>query len=210
MTDAPTPPEPNPDPAQPPSYPSPPPAYNPTQYTAPATDEFGYPVGATGYPPSTYAHWGQRVAARLLDGIFALPFIVIVIVGVVIVSANTRTTIDAEGYGTTHLDGGAALGFVIMGLGYLAILVFEIWNTVFRQGRTGWSLGKRAMGIRLISEETGQPMGAGLCFVRQLAHIVDGIICYIGYLWPLWDAKRQTLADKIMSTVVVPAAEPRK
>jgi hypothetical protein len=33
---------------------------------------------------------------------------------------------------------------------------------------------------------------------------VDTIICYIGWLFPLWDAKRQTIADKIMSTVCVP------
>ena len=30
------------------------------------------------------------------------------------------------------------------------------------------------------------------------------LICYIGYLFPLWDAKRQTLADKIMTTVCLP------
>ena len=46
-------------------------------------------------------------------------------------------------------------------------------------------------------------MGAGLCFVRQLAHIVDSLVCYLGWLWPLWDSRRQTLADKIMATVVV-------
>lgn len=40
--------------------------------------------------------------------------------------------------------------------------------------------------------------------VRQIAHIVDGIIRYVGYLFPLWDPRRQTLADKIMSTVRVP------
>ena len=40
--------------------------------------------------------------------------------------------------------------------------------------------------------------------MRQLAHIVDAIICYIGFLFPLWDDKRQTLADKIMTTVCVP------
>jgi hypothetical protein len=37
-----------------------------------------------------------------------------------------------------------------------------------------------------------------------LAHIIDGAICYIGYLFPLWDAKRQTIADKIMTTVCLP------
>ncbi|MDQ1539752.1 MAG: hypothetical protein QOH29_478, partial [Actinomycetota bacterium] len=26
---------------------------------------------------------------------------------------------------------------------------------------------------------------------------------YLGYLWPLWDSKRQTFADKILKTVVV-------
>ncbi|COY49143.1 proline-rich antigen pra [Mycobacterium tuberculosis] len=40
--------------------------------------------------------------------------------------------------------------------------------------------------------------------VRQLAHFIDAIICFVGFLFPLWDAKRQTLADKIMTTVCVP------
>ena len=48
------------------------------------------------------------------------------------------------------------------------------------------------------------PIGFGMSIVRQIAHIVDGLVCYIGYLWPLWDAKRQTFADKIMTTVCVP------
>lgn len=29
-------------------------------------------------------------------------------------------------------------------------------------------------------------------------------MCYLRYLFPLWDAKRQTFADKIMSAVCVP------
>ncbi len=43
---------------------------------------------------------------------------------------------------------------------------------------------------------------------RQLAHVIDAAICYIGYLFPLWDAKRQTIADKIMTTVCVPLSHP--
>ncbi len=56
-----------------------------------------------------------------------------------------------------------------------------------------------------MSQETGQPIGTGMAFVRDICHFVDGIICDIGYLWPLWDDKRQTLADKIVKTVVIPA-----
>ncbi len=25
-------------------------------------------------------------------------------------------------------------------------------------------------------------------------------MCYLGYLWPLWDKKKQTFADKIFGT----------
>jgi uncharacterized RDD family membrane protein YckC len=70
-------------------------------------------------------------------------------------------------------------------------------------GQTGQSPGMRVMGLKCIGIQTGQPIGAGLGFVRAIAHIVDSIICYIGWLFPLWDRNRQTLADKIMSTVVI-------
>ena len=56
----------------------------------------------------------------------------------------------------------------------------------------------------MVSEKTGQPIGFGMSLVRQMAHFVDSIF-YIGYLMPLWDTKRQTIADKLMTTVCVPA-----
>ena len=49
----------------------------------------------------------------------------------------------------------------------------------------------------------GSYVGGGTAFLRELAHVIDGLPCYLGYLWPLWDDKRQTFADKICSTVVV-------
>jgi hypothetical protein len=58
--------------------------------------------------------------------------------------------------------------------------------------------------FKVVSENTGQPIGFGMSLVRQIAHVIDGAICYIGYLFPLWDAKRQTIADKLMKTVCIP------
>jgi len=49
-----------------------------------------------------------------------------------------------------------------------------------------------------------EPIGAGMAFVRDICHILDSLACYIGFLFPLWDAKRQTFADKIIHTVVIP------
>jgi uncharacterized RDD family membrane protein YckC len=92
----------------------------------------------------------------------------------------------------------------VSGLASLAALVYVVWNYGYKQGTTGSSIGKGIMKFKVVSEKTWQPIGFGMSIVRQIAHFVDAIICYIGYLFPLWDAKRQTLADKIMTTVCVP------
>jgi hypothetical protein len=49
--------------------------------------------------------------------------------------------------------------------------------------------------------KTGQ---AGMALARDSCHILDSFACYIGWLFPLCDAKRQTFADKIVSTAVIP------
>ena len=65
------------------------------------------------------------------------------------------------------------------------------------------------MNFVVIDQRTWQPIGFWRSLLRQIAHYVDQLICYIGYLWPLWDDQRQTIADKIMSTVCVPVGMPQ-
>lgn len=125
-----------------------------------------------------YATWFQRVGAAVIDAVIPA---IIYIIGFV-----TRT------------------GLLILLFVLIAIAV-QGYNRWFLAGRTGQSWGKKAMGLRLISETTGEPIGAGMAFVRDIVHFLDGLFCYIGYLWPLWDPKRQTFADKILHTIVVPA-----
>jgi len=79
-----------------------------------------------------------------------------------------------------------------------AVIVFAT-----QVGQYGQSPGMRMVGLKCISQTTGRPIGAGAGVLRWLAHIVDSIICYIGWLFPLWDKNRQTIGDKIMSTVVI-------
>ena len=87
----------------------------------------------------------------------------------------------------------------------LAGIGWNVYNRWIVGGRTGQSLGKRVTKIKLISEQTDQPIGAMNAFLRDLVHMLDGAAC-VGYLWPLWDDKRQTFADKLMRTIVVDAA----
>ena len=98
----------------------------------------------------------------------------------------------------------STIGWIAQVLAWAVGLAYLIWNYGYRQGTTGSSLGKSVMKIKVVSEVTGQPIGFGMSVVRQIAHFIDAIICFIGFLFPLWDAKRQTLADKIMTTVVLP------
>jgi uncharacterized RDD family membrane protein YckC len=154
----------------------------------------GYPAypGYPGYPPpvAEYAHWGLRVGAALLDGLLLLPFYFVVLAALMI-SADPDT---GEPTGP---------GIVVMVLTYVGVFGFMIWNQIVRQGRTGSSLGKQWVGIRVVHEASGLPLGGWLTFGRQLLHILDQLACYVGYLWPLWDAKRQTFADKIVKSVVI-------
>jgi uncharacterized RDD family membrane protein YckC len=128
-----------------------------------------------------FANWGTRVGAYLIDVLIILPLSVLAAV-----------------LGGPVTDPGPL--YYVFELLALALWGYNRW---FQTGKTGRSWGKKALGISLVAEATGQPIGAGKAFLRDIAHIIDGIICYIGYLFPIWDAKRQTLADKIVKTVVV-------
>jgi uncharacterized RDD family membrane protein YckC len=175
-------------PPPPPTY-GQPPAYGSPVYGAPQGQPAPYgqaPYGQPGYgqPPmgsfgGTLAEWPIRVGSSLLDGIIpAIPGWVLIGIGI------------------------AAKSPAIAVLGYLLAFGFAIWNLI-RQGQTGQTIGKQICGTYLVRESDGQYIGGGLSVGRAIVHIVDAIPCYIGFLWPLWDAKKQTFADKIMGTVVV-------
>ena len=124
-----------------------------------------------------YANWAQRVGAYLVD---VLPIVILDIIGI-------------------------NISFGVYALCGLIGLAFTIYNRWYLGGSTGQSIGKKVLGLRLISEQTGQPIGPLMAFVRDICHVLDSLACFIGWLFPLWDAKRQTFADKILGTVVIPA-----
>jgi uncharacterized RDD family membrane protein YckC len=87
----------------------------------------------------------------------------------------------------------------------LASLGWVAYNRWYTAGKTGQSAGKRMSKIMLIGAETYAPIGPRNAFLRDLVHILDALTL-VGYLWPLWDDKRQTFADQVMKTVVIDEA----
>ena len=168
---------------QPYGQPTPPPAYGQPQFGQPMPPPPAYgqtpygqaPYGQPQMPASAYANWGQRVVSFLIDYVPGF------ILGAIFASAGVSSL---------------AIIFYILGLAW------ALYNA-YQAGATGQSIGKKTMGVRLINETTGQPIGGGLGIGRYFLHILDGIPCYLGYLWPIWDSKRQTFADKILHSVVV-------
>jgi uncharacterized RDD family membrane protein YckC len=157
-----------------------------------------YPGGQPPYPPTTaypvspYAPWIVRVASFLID--WVIPAAVVGI-GQIILYSGTRPV------------GAGYAGWRVAVSTILDILSVVIWgyNRWYRAGRTGQSWGKQVLSTKLIGEATGQPIGTWRAFVRDVCHIFDNLcgLFPLGYLWPLWDRKRQIFSDKIMHTVVI-------
>jgi uncharacterized RDD family membrane protein YckC len=162
---------------QPGGYGQPGPYGQPGAYGQPAGG-YGAPQGGYTSQAGNYSSWIYRVGAYLID---------IVPVWILI------------GIGVAAHNAGIYFVFLLAGI---AVTAYNRW---YQAGKTGQSWGKKVLNMSLIGEQTGQPIGPGKAFLRDICHIVDSVICYIGFLFPLWDSKRQTLADKIMQTVVIPS-----
>jgi uncharacterized RDD family membrane protein YckC len=161
--------------------------------------------GVPGVPAGvTFAHWGKRVGAYLIDAIIGMLALNPYYVGSAWAAGSATTEYDPNTGQFTSTGGGiSGAAAILMLIGAIAYIAFFVWNYCIKQGRTGYTIGKGVLGIKLVKAETGQPIGAGMAFVRYLAHILDSIPCGLGYLWPLWDPKRQTFADKVIGTYVI-------
>src|SRR6266542_6468852 len=96
---------------------------------------------------------------------------------------------------------------VLKWAGYFLGLAVTIGYVIyFEGGPSGQTLGKKALNIRVVDYATGGPLGYGKAFLRYIGRIVSQVVCYLGYLWMIWDKEKQTWHDKIAGTVVVPTS----
>ncbi|MEU6327267.1 RDD family protein [Streptomyces sp. NPDC047049] len=192
--------------------------YGYPQQQVPQQQSYGYPqqaaapYGQPGMPgmgmPTGYASWGARLCAMLIDGLIVglVPGILYAIGFGMITSAtseiNSCAYDDYNCRSEAASAGPPAIAFILIVIAALAFMAGGIFMLI-QEGNKGQTIGKKAMSIRVVREDTGQPLGFGMAFVRRLAHFLDSIACYVGWLWPLWDDKAQTFADKAVGSVVV-------
>ncbi|CAN5630831.1 hypothetical protein BH24ACT4_BH24ACT4_19460 [soil metagenome] len=109
------------------------------------------------------------------------------------------------GYSPGNFGSGLLIGWAIFLLPFGWALYMG-----YMAGETGQSLGMKQSGLRLVGEQTGQPIGGNQGVVRNLLLLPGffccGILVIVDALFPLWDAKKQTLRDKIGKSVVIKSA----
>jgi uncharacterized RDD family membrane protein YckC len=198
------------------------PAYGqpaPNPYGGPAaTDPWGaarsMQPGGRGFVEAHFgpvASFGDRVLALLIDVAISFAAFLPMLIGIpfLVAGAPDQTGYDEFGYQEYGDADGTLLtiGVVLMVLGVLFAIGVNLWNRVFRMGRTGQSLGKKAIGLMLLDARTGRPIGAGMCFLRELVSGLVNQVVYLSYLWMLWDEDKQTVADKAVHSSVVKVAK---
>lgn len=150
----------------------------------------GGPMGATVPGYAAKGQWGfdsgmtnseafgKRWVAAIIDGFIMRA------VGFVIDAAT-------NGKGSTAI-------FTGLGIAMLISLCYYVGLT----GITGQTLGKRAMGLRVVGPD-GDPPGIGRAFLREtIGRFLSTLACFVGYLWVLWDNEQQAWHDKIAGTHV--------
>lgn len=169
------------------------------------------------------ASWWTRGKAALIDGLIFMAVMlvpaILVIVGYVTAKASIiRFTIRVilPPWSWDEITEGPAISSGTMTLVVLGavlsigVLVWAGWLFGYRQGVIGTTPGKRRLGIHLVDaasrEAPGGLKGVGRFLVPGLVGLLPGIgngAQIIDYLWPLWDSKKQRLADKVFKTRVV-------
>jgi uncharacterized RDD family membrane protein YckC len=151
---------------------------------------FGAPLGMADGAPGPRASWGERAIAYLIDvGVAIALYIVLTIISVVFGAVSD------------------ALGALVSLVAFLVYIGYFLYLG-YLNGVKGQSPGKALTGLKVVSAENGQVIGAGMGIVRYVVFwAIGAFTCGIGglinVLFPLWDDKQQTIHDKAVKTVVL-------
>jgi uncharacterized RDD family membrane protein YckC len=154
-------------------------------------------------PGRVYANFGQRLVAYIIDALilvlFTVPAWIVLFAGP---KGDIRScTINGEDRLCRYPSGGTVAVAVILGIA--AIVGFLVLYS--KKAGAGQSWGLKAMNLRLVDQRTGAPIGTGRAIGRFFARYLSAVVCYLGFLWMLWDKDHQTWHDKLVQSVVVRA-----
>ncbi|KQP65615.1 MULTISPECIES: RDD family protein [unclassified Nocardioides] len=149
------------------------------------------PHAQTSLPPTarTDASAGQRVGALLLDTLLVMAPL-FVVAGILFGDSQAG-------------DGGASVS--LTGVPFLLTLLVAAGYFLVLELTTGQTLGKKIVGIRVVSDKGGD-VTAVQALVRTALRVVDGFAFYlVAFVAVLASPRNQRLGDMAASTRVVRA-----
>jgi uncharacterized RDD family membrane protein YckC len=109
----------------------------------------------------------------------------------------------SSGYRYSSSANGAAA--IIVLFGYLLATIIALGYPIFCyklvNGRT---IGQKMLGLRLVYQDNGAKVTLGtFALYKIVGYAINGMICYLGFLWALFDSSQQTWGQKITRTVTI-------
>ncbi|UCG38592.1 MAG: RDD family protein [bacterium] len=143
------------------------------------------PAAAPGPPPVVLpAGFFRRFAALLFDWILLSLASDLVLLAYRLGSGAKKTAVEME----------TALG--------ISLVLFFLYFTILI-GEGGQTLGKKLLKVKVLRSD-GSPVTYGRAFLRALGYFVSCFfLTWLGFLWAIWDRRKQAWHDKIADTIVV-------
>lgn len=150
---------------------------------ATAAPAFGAPTGAF---EAERADFGQRLGAFLFDLLLLL--IVLMAATFALSSYSEKSIVSSN---------------AMLAAFYSVAIALFAFNFVLLAGRTGQTIGKRLVGIRIVRDDY-EPAGYVSVVLRHcLGYLVSTAVLFLGFVWVIWDRRNQGWHDKIARTIVV-------
>jgi uncharacterized RDD family membrane protein YckC len=133
-----------------------------------------------------YATWSRRARALFIDSIWWTAIVLFVPLG-----PSLDDLMTAADPGTSLLIWalvGQCIPIVVTGV------LWAVWGT---------SPGKRATRIRIVDADTGRRMSVTQATLRTVGYLLTFSICGAGFLWVLFNTRKQALHDRLANTVVI-------
>ena len=134
-----------------------------------------------------YATYSQRARALFVDSIWWTVILLFVPLG----PSTEDILMTPEAFTSSiilWLMAGQCIPILVTGV------MWAVWGT---------SPGKRALHLRIVDADTGQPITVKQAMLRTLGYLLTFATFGAGFLWVLSNPRKQALHDRVANTVVI-------
>jgi uncharacterized RDD family membrane protein YckC len=158
----------------------------------------GLPVGTK--LAGGFSRWLGLIIDQIILNVMVLPLSLPGILMIIKGTEGCDTSGETISCTESDINAGWLTAGIICTVLALVVLVF-LYSRWLGKGRTP---GMKITGNRLVDVNTGGPIGTGRGFGRALvAQFISPFLCALGFLWAIWDPRKQTWHDKIANSVVI-------